>query len=142
MEQKIIRNTRNLFPIMSSLFDDFISNAFIDEQTEANKMMPMDVAEKNNVYIIRANMPGIKKENIKISVHDNELIIDGKQEEEKTDKNETVYRYERYKGNYKRVISLPETCDIDNVKATHENGVLTLEIPKKEPIPAKEITIG
>ncbi len=142
MAQNIVRNTRDLFPIMSSLFDDFISNAFIDEQTEANKMMPMDVSEKDNMYIIRANMPGIKKENIKISVHDNELIIDGKQEEVKTDKNETVYRYERYKGNYKRVVSLPEICDIDNVKAKLEDGVLTLEIPKKEPIPAKEITIG
>ncbi len=138
------RNTKDLFPLMSSLFDDFFSNAFIDEQSETNKMMPMDVSERDKEYIIRANMPGIKKDNVKVSVHDNELIIEGKQVSEKkeNEKNETVYRYERFKGNYRRVVSLPEMCDIERVEAKMEDGVLTLIIPKKEPIPAKEIKIG
>ncbi len=137
------RTTRDLFPLMSSLFDDFLSNAFTEEQTEANKMMPMDVSEREKEFIIRANMPGIKKENIKISVSNNsELTIEGKQESEKTEKNETVFRYERYKGNYRRSVSLPDVCDIEKVEAKLEDGVLTLFIPKKEPSPAKEIKIG
>ncbi|MBW6515088.1 MAG: Hsp20/alpha crystallin family protein [Candidatus Cloacimonetes bacterium] len=128
---------------MSSLFDDFLSNAFTEEQTEANKMMPMDVSERVKEFVIRANMPGIKKENIKISVsNNNELTIEGKQESEKSEKNETVFRYERYKGNYRRSISLPEVCDIEKVEAKLEDGVLTLLIPKKEPSPVKEIKIG
>ena len=137
------RTTRDLFPLMSSLFDDFLSNAFTEEQTEANKMMPMDVSEREKEFIIRANMPGIKKENIKISVSSNsELTIEGRQESEKTEKNETVFRYERYKGNYRRSISLPDVCDIEKVEAKLEDGVLTLLIPKKEPSPAKEIKVG
>jgi len=137
------RTTRDLFPLMSSLFDDFLSNAFTEEQTEANKMMPMDVSERVKEFVIRANMPGIKKENIKISVsNNNELTIEGKQESEKSEKNETVFRYERYKGNYRRSISLPEVCDIEKVEAKLEDGVLTLLIPKKEPSPVKEIKIG
>jgi HSP20 family protein len=128
---------------MSSLFDDFLSNAFTEEQTDANKMMPMDVSEREKEYVIRANMPGIKKENIKISVHNNnELTIEGKQEEEKSEKNETVFRYERYKGNYRRAINLPDVCDIEKVAAKLEDGVLTLVIPKREPSPAKEIKVG
>lgn len=137
------KTTRDLFPLMSSLFDDFLSNAFTEEQTEANKMMPMDVSEREKDFIISANMPGIKKENIKISVsNNNELTIEGKQEDERTEKNETVYRYERYKGNYRRSVSLPDSCDIEKVEAKLEDGVLTLLIPKKEPSPAKEIKIG
>jgi HSP20 family protein len=136
------RPTRDLFPLVSSLFDDFLNNAFTEEQTEDNKMMPMDVSERDKDYLIKANMPGIKKENIKVSVHDNELVVEGKQEEEKTEKDETVYRYERYKGNYRRVISVPDSCDIEKINAKLENGVLTLTIPKKEPVPAKEISIG
>ena len=137
------RTTRDLFPLMSSLFDDFMSNAFTEEQTEANKMMPMDVSEREKEFIIRANMPGIKKENIKISVvNNNELTIEGKQDSEKTEKNETVFRYERYKGNYRRSITLPDVCDVEKVVAKLEDGVLTLTIPKREPSPAKEIKIG
>lgn len=136
------RRNRDLFPLMSSMFDDFFSNAYTDEQSEANKMMPLDVSEVDNELIIKANMPGIKKDNVKVSVHDNELIIEGKQETEKTEKNENIYRYERYKGNYRRVVSLPDVCDIDKVKAKLEDGVLTLNIPKREPVPAKEIKIG
>ena len=136
------RSNRDLFPLVSSLFDDFLNNAFTEEQTEDNKMMPMDVSERETEYVIRANMPGIKKGNIKVSVHENELIIEGKQEEEKTEKDETVYRYERYKGNYRRVVKLPETCDVEKVNAKLEDGVLTLTIPKKMPVPAKEITIA
>lgn len=137
------RSSRDLFPLVSSLFDDFLSNAFTEEQTEANKMMPMDVSEREKEFVIRANMPGIRKENIKISVHNNnELTIEGKQEAEKTEKNETVFRYERYKGNYHRAVKLPEVCDLEKVEAKLEDGVLTLTIPKREPAPAKEIKIG
>jgi len=137
------RTNRDLFPMMSSLFDDFLSNAFNDEQSEANKMMPMDVSEREKEYVIRANMPGISKDNIKISVsNNNELTIEGRQEEEKSEKNETVYRYERYKGNYRRTISMPDVCDIDNIEAKLEDGVLTLKVPKREPSPAREIKIG
>jgi HSP20 family protein len=88
-------------------------------------------------------MPGISKDNIKISVsNNNELTIEGRQEEEKSEKNETVYRYERYKGNYRRTISMPDVCDIDNIEAKLEDGVLTLKVPKREPSPAREIKIG
>ncbi|MCB5231293.1 MAG: Hsp20/alpha crystallin family protein [Candidatus Cloacimonas sp.] len=136
------RTPKTLFPLMSSLFDDFLNSAFSEEQTDANKTMPMDLSERDKDYVIRANVPGIKKENIKVSIHNNELLIEGKQDETKTEKNETVYRYERYKGNYRRLINLPDTTDVEKIEAKLEDGVLTLIIPKKEPTPSKEITIG
>ena len=136
------RTPRTLFPLMSTLFDDFLNSAFSEEQTDANKMMPMDVSEREKDYVVRANVPGIKKENIKVSIHNNELLIEGIQEEVKTEENETVYRYERYKGNYRRVINLPETTNHEKIEAKLEDGVLTLIIPKKDPVPSKEIKIS
>lgn len=136
------RRNRNLFPMMTSMFDDFLSNAFTDEQSETNRMMPMDIYEREKEFVLMANLPGIKKDNVKVSVHDNELVIEGKQEAENTENDDTLYRYERFKGDYRRAVHLPEVCDLDKVQAKLEDGVLTLTIPKKQPVPAKEIKIG
>lgn len=140
------RTTNELFPFMtsmSSLFDEFFSNAFPEEQTDENQMMPMDVSEDDKNVIIRANMPGVNKENIRISVsNNNEIIIEGRQDEERREREENVLRYERYKGNFRRSFILPETCDLDKVDAKLQDGVLRIKIPKTEPVPAKEIKIN
>lgn len=136
-----IKKRTELSPVLS-LFDDFLNNAFNWDEDSNNKMMSLDVFENDSEYIVKADMPGVKKGNVKISIHDNDLVIEGVQEAEKKEKNETIYRYERFKGNYRRVLSLPETADYEKAKATLEDGVLTLNIPKKAPAPAKQITIN
>lgn len=126
----------------SSIFDNFF-NRFLEEDQiqETERMMAVDLIEKENEYVVKANLPGIKKEDVNVSLHENELIIEAKQDEEREEKTETMYRSERYRGDYRRVIYLTDTTDADNIKGEMKDGVLTLSIPKKEPKPKKQIKI-
>jgi len=128
---------------MMSVFDNFFNNYPEEDKDRENvRRMAIDLVENDKDYEVVANLPGIKKDNIKISINDNELVIDAKQEEKKEEKKDSYYRCERYSGNYRRSLTLTDHCDSDKIKAKFEDGVLNLTIPKKKPVPAKEIKIG
>lgn len=127
---------------MLSIFDDFFNRAFEEESADDNfRSMAMDIVEHDKEFEILANLPGFKKENVKISVHDNQLLVEAKCETSKEETKGTVYRCERYSGNYRRNLLLPENSDFGRISARMEDGVLHLVIPKKEPSPQKEIVI-
>lgn len=127
---------------MMSLFDEFFNRAFDEDTNEDNfRSMPMDIVEHDKEYEILANLPGFRKEHIKISVHDNQLLIEAKYAETKEETKGTVYRCERYSGSYRRNLLLPENSELNKISAKVEDGVLRLLIPKKEPTPQKEIVI-
>jgi len=130
-------------PMMSMLnmFDDFF-NRFLDEEIDNNfKAMAMDIMEKEKEFELMANLPGFKKEDVKISVHDNQLQIEAVCNGKKEDKKGTMYRCERYSGSYRRTLYLPDNADVSKIQAKMEDGVLKLSIPKKEETPKKEIVI-
>ena len=134
-------NRRDFFPMMS-VFDNFFSNYTEEDKDRENvRRMAIDLIENEKDYEIVANLPGLKKANIKISINENELVIDAKQEERKEEKKDSYYKCERYSGNYRRTITLTDQCNAENINAKFEDGVLTLTIPKKEPEPTKEIKI-
>jgi HSP20 family protein len=127
---------------MLSMFDEFLKNTFDEESTEDNfRAMAMDITEHDKEFSIQANLPGFKKDNVKISVHDNQLMVEAVCDEKKEETKGTVYRCERYSGSYRRNLMLPENADISKISAKMEDGVLTLSVPKKEPTPKQEITI-
>ncbi|HOH59526.1 MAG TPA: HSP20 family small heat-shock protein, partial [Candidatus Cloacimonadota bacterium] len=127
---------------MLSLFDEFFKNSFEEESAEDNfRAMAMDITEHDKEFSIQANLPGFKKENVKISVHDNQLMIEAVCGEQKEEKKGTVYRCERYSGSYRRNLMLPENADINKISAKMEDGVLYLSVPKREATPKQEITI-
>ncbi|HOY85137.1 MAG: Hsp20/alpha crystallin family protein [Candidatus Cloacimonetes bacterium] len=127
---------------MLSIFDDFFNRAFEEENGDDNfRSMAMDIVEHDKEFEILANLPGFRKENVKISVHDNQLLIEAKCEQNKEETKGTVYRCERYSGSYRRNLLLPENSDLAKISAKMEDGVLQLLIPKKEPSPQKEIVI-
>ncbi len=127
-------------PSLHSFMDDFMKNAFC-EQRDEERLMAMDVVENGNEFILKANLPGIKKEDIKVFVDKGDLIIEAKRSQKKEAEDETLYRCERYCGNYRRVFSIPDTWDYTKIKAHYEDGVLTLNVPKQKPVPEKEIKI-
>ncbi len=142
---KIVPYNRNheFKPMMSmmNLFDDFF-NRFYEEEPDNNfKAMAMDIVEQDNEFQMLANLPGFKKEDVKISVHDNQLVIEAKCEDKKEEKKGTMYRCERYSGSYRRTLYLPDNADVSNIQAKMEDGVLKLTLPKKAEAPKKEITI-
>jgi HSP20 family protein len=127
---------------MMNLFDDFFSR-FYEEETDNNfKAMAMDIIEQEKEFELLANLPGFKKEDVKISIQDNQLVIEAKCDTKKEEKKGTMYRCERYSGNYRRTLYLPENADVNKIQAKMEDGVLKLSIPKKEATPQKEIVIN
>ncbi|MDZ4121180.1 MAG: Hsp20/alpha crystallin family protein [Candidatus Cloacimonadaceae bacterium] len=138
------RRTNEVRPMsnMLSLFDEFFNRYFEEDNTEENtRSMAMDIVEHEKDFELLANLPGFKKDDVKISVHDNQLMIEAKMSEQKEEKKGTVYRCERYSGSYRRNLLLPENADIAKISARMEDGVLKLSIPKKEPSPKQEIVI-
>jgi len=127
---------------MLSLFDDFFNRVYEDENSDDNfRAMAMDIVEHDKEYLILANLPGFKKENVKISVHDNQLLVEASCESSSEETKGTMYRCERYSGSYRRNLLLPENAEVGKIAAKMEDGVLKLTIPKKEPTPKQEITI-
>ncbi len=139
------RRTNDLRPMsnMLTMFDDFFNRFFEEENTDDNtRSMAMDIVEHEKQFELMANLPGFKKDEIKISIHDNQLMIEAMVTENKEEKKGTVYRCERYSGSYRRNLLLPENADVAKISAAMEDGVLKLTIPKKEPSPKKEIVIN
>jgi HSP20 family protein len=127
---------------MLSLFDDFFNRVYEDESSDDNfRAMAIDVVEHEKEFQILANLPGFKKEDVKISIHDNQIHIEAVCNTTHEEKQGTMYRCERYSGSYRRNLLLPENAEVSKINAKMEEGVLRLIIPKKEPSPKQEITI-
>ncbi len=103
--------------------------------------VPMDVYQQDSNVIVKASVPGVKPEDIDVSVTGNTLTIKGEVKEEKEIKEENVIRRERCVGAFSRSMTLPSPVDTNKAKATFENGVLTLSLPMAEEAKPKEIKI-
>lgn len=101
----------------------------------------VDIKETDDAYLIEAELPGLSKNDVKVTVDDGVLTIQGerKQEEESTDKK--IHRVERFYGSFMRRFSLPDNVDENSVKARFKDGVLTLSVKKAEPKEPKAIEV-
>lgn len=134
----IIRN--QMFPLIS-LFDDFFENRTSDEVKQSMQQvkscqMPVDIVENEREYKVLANLPGIAKNDVKISYLEGQMTIETVEREAAKTEVETeqkVLNCERYCGTYHRSLYLPENIEAEKINAKMENGVLTVIIPKIEP---------
>ena len=101
-----------------------------------------EVKETKDAYIFKADLPGVKEEDVEVTVTGNRIQVSGKREEEKQEENERFYAYERNYGSFSRSFTLPEGVDSENVDAGLTNGVLSLRIGKKPEIQPKRIQLG
>ena len=103
--------------------------------------MPLtDIAENDNNYIIKMDLPGVNKDDIIISYSDGKLNISGERKQEKEEKNSTYHRIERVYGRYYRSFNLPKVEE-DKIEAVVKDGQLTITAPKTEEAKPKEIAI-
>jgi HSP20 family protein len=100
-----------------------------------------DVKETKDAYLFKADVPGIHERDIEVTVTGNRLTIAGKREAEKEDKSDRYYSYERSYGSFTRSFTLPDGADVDALRATLEQGVLTINIPKKPEVQPKKIAV-
>ncbi len=126
---------------MDRLFEDFFGDkgGFL---AEAGKWMPaVDVSETDDNIIVKAELPGMKSEDIDVSVQGDVLVIKGEKKEETEEKKENFHLIERRRGEFARSIRIPVPVDQDKVSAKYENGVLAVTLPKKEESKAKQIKV-
>jgi HSP20 family protein len=109
------------------------SNSLISRENSASVNTRIDWKETPEAHVFKADLPGLKKEEVKVEIEDDRVLqISGERSVEKEDKNDTWHRVERSSGKFSRRFRLPENAKVDQVKASMENGVLTVTVPKEE----------
>ena len=101
----------------------------------------VDVTENKKAYVVSAELPGLKKDDIHISFENDMLILSGERKMEHEEKKDSFHRIERAYGKFERSFRLPDDVDVEAIKANYKNGVLTIEIPKSEKALPKQIEI-
>ena len=107
------------------------------------KFVPaLDLSETADGYLVEAALPGVKPEDVEITVENNVLTIKGETRKETDDKQRNFHRVERRFGTFQRTIGLPSTVKADQIQASLTNGVLRLEIPKAEEVKPRKISVN
>ena len=102
----------------------------------------LDVYEDKDSVFVKAELPGMKREEIELSLHDKTLSISGERKAESKHQDAEVYRSERFVGRFQRTISLPSPVASDKVKAQYKDGILTVTLPKTEEAQPKQINVS
>ena len=125
--------------------DDFESaiDRWMGGNTAKSSFVPaVDVQETDEAYIVEADIPGMKKEDIQIEILEDTVTIQGSRNSENEEKKENYHRIERSSGSFKRSFRIPGGFQHDRVKATFTDGVLNLTLPKVEEQKAKQIEVS
>ncbi len=133
--------------LMESMFEDFFApftpySSLSRWDSEGTTSPRLNVAETDKSFEVEAELPGVKKEDIKVAIDNQRVTIEGEVKRESAEKEgEHVVYAERTSRKFSRSFALPSEVDDANAQARLENGILTLSLPKKPGIGAKQITI-
>lgn len=114
-----------------NMLDDFFNSSFIDSKSNLRNVFKMDVKDEETAYVVEAEMPGIKKEEITIDYIDNQLVISVESQQEKVDEQKNYLHRERKYASQKRSIQIKD-IDISQIDAKLEDGLLKIVLPKLE----------
>ena len=112
-----------------------------EDLTLADWTPAADITEDDNEYLIKAELPDVKQEDVRVTVENGVLTISGERKFEKEEKNKRYHRIERAYGTFVRSFTLPDDADAENVKAEFKNGILTVHLPKSEKAKPKQIEV-
>jgi HSP20 family protein len=128
---------------INRMFDSFFRGGVQDD----GNMFPsvwtpaVDVAEHDNEYVVKVELPGVSKDDVKITMHDSTLTIRGEKKQEKETKESNYHRVERSYGSFQRSFTLPSTVKSDRIEAAYKDGILTISLPKAEEAKPKQIEV-
>jgi HSP20 family protein len=116
---------------------------FTEDNGRAMSWAPTaDISETDKEYLIKAELPAVKKEDVHVTVEDGTITIKGERNQEKEDKTEKQHRIERFYGTFERSFSLPDNANTAAIQAESKDGVLTVRIPKTKAETPKAIQVS
>jgi len=125
---------------MEQLFEDFFGTS--TEGAKLTEWSPLvDIKEEDNGFKVKVDLPGMDKDDICIEVDGNRLAISGERKFEQEEKKENYHFVERSYGKFYRSFTLPAIVQADKIDATYKDGVLEVNLPKKEEVKPKKVTI-
>jgi HSP20 family protein len=130
---------------LNRILDEALGASVFPEQGSvitSTLFAPTDVSEDANALQITMELPGVRSEDVRLSLENNILTIRGEKRQELDENNERVHRFERVYGVFERTFALPSTVDPDRIEARFENGVLVVRIPKAERARPREIQVS
>jgi HSP20 family protein len=137
-----MREMTSLRDAMDRLFEDaFIHPGFMAPAWGAAEMLPVDVYEAGDQVVVKAAVPGVKPEELEVTVTGDLLTIKGEFKQEEKVEKPNYLRQERRYGSFCRQVGLPAGVNPDKASASFQNGVLTLEIPKSEAAKTKTVKV-
>lgn len=123
-------------------FDDFFSRRFSDFEGGAAFSPMVNIDETKDAYHVEAELPGVKKEDIDVSIKDDYLVIKGEKKSFNEEKKDQYHRVERSHGSFYRTIALPGDIDQENISAELKDGLLSIEIKKSDKVEKNEKKIS
>ncbi len=142
-QREVPTTGRNMFPTVNHLFSDIMDGMLPSDYRKWN-VPAVNILENDANFEIKLAAPGMKKQDFKINIEENNLVVSASATEQSQDKNERFTRKEFSFSSFSRSFALPENANIDAIQAQYENGIMNIVIPKQEPTKpkVKEVTIA
>jgi HSP20 family protein len=137
-----LRELGSLQNEMNRLFNTVFDTPQPGGSTMRRWMPAMDLVETDDNFVLRADLPGLSEEDLKIELEDGTLTVSGERKAEHESENEGYYRVERAFGSFSRSLTLPQGIDPEAVTASFDRGVLEIRVPKPEERKPRRIEIG
>lgn len=126
---------------LASLQQRLSRPSFAADDSYGSWVPPVDIVERGDDLVIRAELPGVKIEDIDVRVENNTLVLQGERKQEERGDEDQAFRLERVHGTFVRSFRLPKTVDANSIQADYRNGVLQLVLPKAEEAKPRKIEI-
>jgi len=133
------------FGMMDDMFDRLMPSLqsrrrrMSEDEDGGREWLPStDISETDQEYLIRAELPAVKKEDVHVTAEDGRLTISGERRQQSEQKSERFHRVESCYGSFSRSFSLPENVDAERIRCESREGVLTVHVPKREPAKKRE----
>lgn len=125
------------------MFDRFLGGSLMEDGTAftSNWTPAVDITEHENEYVVKLEIPGVSKDDVKITLENNVLTVKGEKKQEKESKSANYHRVERSYGAFQRTFTLPMGVKEDSIDASYKDGILNIALPKAEEAKPKQIDV-
>ncbi len=126
---------------ISRVFDEMWNRPVSGRRNEGAWYPEVDIEEQSDAFVVNMDVPGMDREELKVTMENNTLVIRGERKQERTEEKQSVHIAERQYGTFQRAFSLPQSVDSSKIRASYKEGVLEITLPKAEEARLREISI-